>query len=366
MDRLVEIVVRQDDDDGPEDLLAHEPRIERRLGHDGGRQLRALALSTEQDAGTVPPCLREPDLDARRGGLVHERSDVRRRVHRIPYDEVARHLDQPCGERVEDLAVHDHPLHGVAALPGVREASSDAGGCRHVERRVAVNDVRRVPAELERYAAQPRAANDGLAGVTAAGQRVHADPSVVEERGHRLSIPRHDVDGASRRTGLLHDHRDVERRQGRLAGRLHDDRISRSEGRRDLVRHEVERSVERGDGSDEADRLPDGDGQHALVLGRGIGDRHGAEMRLSGGRRSAHRPCGATNLPKRVLPCLAGLPRDGDRVLIGPIGDQIRGATQDRGSFVGGQGRHRRLSAHGGIDGTAHVGFSRDRDAGHH
>ena len=123
-----------------------------------------------------------------------------------------------------------------------------------------------------------------------------------------------------------------DRAERRLAGRLEHHRAAGGDRRRQLVGHEVEREVERGDRPDHADRHAQREAELALAGRRcaSSGTISPASVRASAAAnwnvptaRSASTPCGLDRLGR--------LPGDDRGELLAALGEPHRGAVEDLG-----------------------------------
>ena len=186
---------------------------------------------------------------------------------------------------------------------------------------------------------------DAPADGARAGERDQLDALVLDEDVPDLRRGADDdVQPARGQAGLVLELREEERRQRRLRGGLEDDGAAGGERRRDLVRDEVERKVERRDRADHADRPPQRERELALAGLRGVHRHHlaGELARLDGRHRvRRHRP---RHLDARRLQRLARLGGDLLRRLVGPASERARDAHEDLGALVRGERRlHRPL-----------------------
>ena len=140
------------------------------------------------------------------------------------------------------------------------------------------------------------------ARLVAAGQRDEVDVRAVGERLADASArPEDEVDDAGRDAGLLEQAGQVDRRQRRDLGRLHDRRVPGGERRRDLPADLEERVVPRPDQPADADRLVDDPADGVRVAGVDeAAARPCRRGRRSSGRRGRRRPCPSGS---RASPC---------------------------------------------------------------
>ncbi len=125
---------------------------------------------------------------------------------------------------------------------------------------VVEHDVGALAAHLERDLLEidRRAAQDRPARLEPAGQRHEVDVGAVGQRlPDAFARPEHEIDDTGGNPGLLEQPGQVDRRQRRDLGRLHDRRVPRRKSRRDLPAELEERVVPRPDQPAHADRLVD-------------------------------------------------------------------------------------------------------------
>ena len=145
----------------------------------------------------------------------------------------------------------------------------------------------------------------------------------------------HDLQHAGRQAGLGEQFGEAERRERRGGRRLEHDGVAAGQRRRDLVRHQVEREVERRDGGDHAARLADGPAEAVLAAGVGVHLHQvaGGALGLLGG--PAEGGGAAPRLDARVLERLAALGRDEARDLLGVLLDEVGRALEDLRALPG-------------------------------
>ena len=103
-----------------------------------------------------------------------------------------------------------------------------------------------------------------------------------QRRPGRLAEAWHDVDHAVRKPDALDEFAEEEGREGRLLGRLQDDRAAGRECGAELQRGHDQRRIPRNDGADHADRLPPRVGQRFPVADAARGNRNGVARDLRG------------------------------------------------------------------------------------
>ena len=148
-----------------------------------------------------------------------------------------------------------------------------------VEIGVGEDDVRRLAAELERYAlqvARARRLHDEVADLGRAGKRDLVDVGVRRDRGTGgLTQAGHDVDHAGWNADFGDELPETQRRERRLLGRLQHHRVAARERDAELPRRHQQREVPRDDLADDADGLAAGVAEHPLA-----GDRHRDRLAL--------------------------------------------------------------------------------------
>ncbi len=314
-DHLVIVIGHADDgDDGAEGFLEDEFRLVRHEIDRDRRQQRALAAGIVEHLGALLGGLVDAVLEGPRGLLMHHGAEVGRGVHRVAELDglgLGQHLlDEPVGHAL----LHEDALHRRAALAGIAGGAGDGEFGRLVE--VAVGEIveddqRIIAAEFERGALVAGLARDDLADAHAAGEGDDVDVVV----GHHLvaDVVRpagDDLEHLGRQACLIEN---VGKRDGgerRQFGRLADHAIVGGDRRRHLVRHHVERMVERRDGRDDADRLALGEDLARLALRRQIAGEDLAIIENAELARQRIDVIGAAHLVERVLLRQAELQRD--------------------------------------------------------
>ncbi len=207
-------------------------------------------------------------------------------------------------EPVVDRVLDDGPAAGRADLPRVDEGGGQRVVDGSLEVRVREHDVRALAAELQGdlLDVDRGAAHQGTTGVEAAGERDEVDVGAV---GERLTDPRprteDEVDDSGGHARLLEQAGQVDGRERRHLGRLHDRGVARREGRRDLPAHLQQRVVPRPDEPADADRLVDDAAEHVRVARHRPGGRPPCRRGpRSSGRRARRRPCPSGS---RASPC---------------------------------------------------------------
>jgi len=193
----------------------------------------------------------------------------------------------------------------------------------------------------------------------------HPHPLVLDEHVADLAgRADEDVEPAGRQARFLLELCEEECGERRLARRLEDDGAAGGERRGELVRDEVAGEVEGRDGSDDADRAAQREGDLPLACLRGLhGDDVAGELpRLDRGERV--RRDGARRLDARGADRLAGLRGDRSRHVLVPLPQEAGDPVEDRGALVR---RQRRLEgARCSINGPACVLGTRLRRAPDH
>ena len=191
-----------------------------------------------------------------------------------------------------------------------------------------MDDHAGVPAELERHAllrVEPLQVPTDLRG---AGERDLAVPVVASHAVGDLRGDRQDLIHPLRQVGLGEELRESERADRGGARGLHDDRGADGERGRDLVRHEVQREVERGDAQDRPDREPP-DEAHPGAERRFRIQPHELVVPVADHLRGpAERRDGARRLDRGPLERLAAFLRDQLRVLLDRLAEALRDVVE--------------------------------------
>ena len=262
------------------------------------------------------------------GGLVERVAHLERRDLRHEHGK----------ELVVDRRVHDDALHRDADLAGVGKAAGHHPLHGQVEVGVVLDDGGGVVAQLERDHLHARVPGDLAPHRRAAGEAHHVGALVHDQLvADRRAGADHDLQDAVGEAGLGEQLRQPQRGQWSAGGRLEHDGVAAGQGRRHLVRHEIEREVERRDGGDHAARLADRPAEAVLAarVRVHLDDLAGRALCLFAG--PAERRGAALGLAARVLERLTALGRDEARELLGVVLDEMRGALQDRGAPPGGE-----------------------------
>ena len=115
-----------DEDHRGEDLGAVQGQIVTDARQHGGRDDRAVAGAAGMQRGPLGYRLGDSLLDPDRRGLVDQRPDAGRVVHRIAQAESGRLGGQRLGELIMEVTVDEDALDRVAALAVVREPAGQA------------------------------------------------------------------------------------------------------------------------------------------------------------------------------------------------------------------------------------------------
>ncbi len=295
---------------------------------------RTLAFTAHQHLGSGTARLLDPLGDASRRLLGHEGAHVGGGIQGVTHLQPTHCLHEQLGEVVEHVAVDVDPLHRVAALTVVGEPSTEALARRQVEIGIAMYQVGRVAAQLEENPPHPRRPQHRLTGFPAAGEGDEAHRRVLHQRLCDLRPARDHVDEAGGQTGLVEDLRQPQRGEAGGRGRFDDHGVAGSHPRTQLVRHQIERGVERGDGGYHPDRLAHAVGEEALPIGGGIRRVELPAQGLGRSRRRPQRPGHPAGLTEGVLDDLARRPRDDLRQFRDGLLCQVGGAAEDCGAFV--------------------------------
>ena len=224
--------------------------------------------SARPPARTVPPSATASSTQrwvrARLPGVDH-RADVGRRVERVADLQRLDALEELGHERVPDRLVDEHPLDADADLARRRRRRRPAMRLTAQSRSAVWSTM--TPAlppsssttfflPARSFIRQPTL---GLPVKVSSLKRSSATIRSPSSRviGRMLTIPA-GTPAASTISAT------VEHRQRVLGRRLEDDRVAAGDGRRELVRGQVEREVERADGRDRADREAPGDADPVL------------------------------------------------------------------------------------------------------
>ncbi len=174
---------------------------------------------------------------------------------------------QGFGELVGDRGVHQDPLGADAALAGMAEPGHLDLRRRNLPVAVRFDDARGVVAQFQPHPLARCPSTDAPAHVGRTGEGDQGDVGVVDDGiAHRGAASGDDLQIAGRQTALVDEHPGQgEAAEGCLAGRLEHHGAPGGDRRADLVHHQVEGEVERGDGADNADGNPQGEAELALT-----------------------------------------------------------------------------------------------------
>src|SRR5829696_5116962 len=259
-DRLLLIAERDHGRHRPEDLLARRPVVvvdraeHRRREPESGAVRRAAAYGH-----------RRAVRHERRHGLPlvlrYQRTHLRGLVERVPHPDGLDGLLEHLHEAVECRALDEDAGARAAVLAGVAEHGARRGGRRLLEVGVRVDHVRRLAAQLERYALDRPggAGRDAAPDLGRAGKRdlrhvlVLHEPLPADRAG-----PGDHVHYSVGDAGLERDPLELDRGEWRELRRLEHDRVAGGERGRHLPGRDREREVPGRDKPDHAERLPEG------------------------------------------------------------------------------------------------------------
>ena len=278
-----------------------------------------------------------------------ERADVRVVRRRIADHECFDAREEALEERVVRGSLDVDPLDRDAALTRERERVRGEARRDVVEIRIGGDDHRRGVPELEVDALAGGSLAKLPADAGGARERDQRDALVVDENVTDLGgRPDDDVQPSGGQAGLHLELGEKQRGQRRLRRRLQHHGAAGGERRRDLVRHEVEREVERRDRPDDPDRHAQRERDLAGACRRRVhrNDVAGELARLDRGHREGGH--GARRLDSGSLHRLPGLGGDRPSDLLAVLVDQTGGAVEDRSTLV----RRKRVGhgSRGGVD----------------
>jgi len=197
------------------------------------------------------------------GGLIDQRSHQRVRLQRVADPHLRVGALEPLEQLVADRAMRDDATSRRAALPGRPHGTEDDGGHDEVEVRLVGHDDRVVAAQLEDRAAEALAHHlrDAIAHLAAAGRRDERQARVVEQgvTDRRATADDHAEQGrigARLGAGLLSDPGAGDRGERSLRGRLPKHRVAADVRDRGVPTPHRHREVERGDHTDDSERMP--------------------------------------------------------------------------------------------------------------
>ena len=268
-----------------------------------------------------------------------------RRIRRIAVRPRPRPRHQALDERVGHALVDQHALDRRAPLSRILVRAGRGERRRFVEIGVLHDDDRIVAAELEHLPLVDRLGRDVLADRDAAGEGDEIDVRIGEHLvGDLARIAGHDRQHLRRQSGLVQQVGQQQRGERRFLGRLQHHPVVGRDRRRDLVRHLVQRMIERRDGGNGAEqRLAQRVHLARLAVRRQVAREHLAvvlQRRIAGEHEHV---AGAADLVDRILLAQPGLGGDqvGDRVRAGP--DQLGGPVHDLRALVARERRAIRL-----------------------
>ena len=231
--------------------------------------------------------LADPRLDAVDVAGRDQRPDGRSLIHGVADDEGLDPGEERLQPRVPRQLVHVHTLYGDAALAGVAEAARGGPLGRRSDIRALVHDDRRVAAEFQDHLLAAGAGLHRPADFGRAGEGQQAIAVVPDEEVAGFAAHRQHAERARRQPCLVHQVSQRQRRQGRAARRLEHDGVPCRQGRRELVRDQVQREVERGDRGNRTERHAARQGEAAFAV------------RLRGPWARPRRRRGAAGLPRQ-------------------------------------------------------------------
>ncbi len=243
----------------------------------------------------------------------------------------------------------EHALDADADLAGVGEGADEDALDGPVEVRRAVDDDGSVAAQLQDDVLLARAGLHPPADGRAAGERQQLEAVVGDHPVAELAAHGQDAHRARRQASLGHDLGHRQHRERVLGRRLEDDRAAGGDGRRELVRGQVEREVEGADGGHRSDREAPRDAQ-ATARGRHQVERDrlpGHPLGFLGAEAEGQH--GAIDLDQRVADRLAGLEGDGPPELLASGPDARADLAQDPTTLVCRQVPGLLERGHGGV-----------------
>src|SRR5215213_4420343 len=223
----------------PEDLLRRHPRVVRRLQ----KQCRLVEVPLLRDPVALGPPRAVLHLGPRFHGaldLLLDKLPPTGGVERPEHNSLGGAWSHPQaadlrGQLLDELVGHaledEDPLHREARLPGVEEPAHARGARRPIEVRVVADDHGVRAPKLERRALEvaSRERHELLADRRGAGKGYLSHQGMLRERLARARPrPRHDVEHATWKAGLVHDLRDPQGGQRSGIRRLRDDDIPRN------------------------------------------------------------------------------------------------------------------------------------------
>ena len=178
-------------------------------------------------------------------------------------------------ESIEKRAIHplvnDDAARRRAALAGRPEATPQAAFDGEVEIRIVHHHDDVLAAHLQVNLLERRRSFFGHRAPDVGRSGERDDPHVVVDEHRAANIAtatRHQVDDASRETGLFENPDEVQRRKRRQRGRLENDRVAAHQRRDDLPRWNRHRKIPRCDDRAHAQGLPHGHRELVSQFGR--------------------------------------------------------------------------------------------------
>ena len=164
---------------------------------------------------------------------------------------------------------------------------------------------------------------------------IERDVGMFDDRiADGAAAARHDVELSGGEPALVEqDPRERDGGERRLAGRLQHDGASGRDGRRELVRNEVEREVERADRADHSVGHAQRERELALSGGARVHGHDVAGERARRDRRERKRRHRALRFDACGLDRLGRLGRDDSREVLGTFREQLRGPVEDLGAL---------------------------------
>ncbi len=260
-------------------------------------------------------------------------------------------VGDPLGHVGERRRLDEDPLHGDARLPRlVVPERRDALGGPVPPGVVRGHQHRAVAAQFERHVLARHLPQDLGPHRSRAGERHHREPRVVDQLRGPVVGHRQHRDHRGRQVGLGEQRAQVQRRQRRRGRRLDHDGAARGDGGADLVRHEVQREVERRDAQHGAAREAAHHRQAALggLVGVEPLERPREPPGLLGGPAEGRDR--ALHLDPRPGDRLPGLGGDELGARLGLLVEAAADVFERLGADVRGQGRGLGRDARGGRD----------------
>ena len=219
-----------------------------------GSTTEPLAAAAAEQAGAGANRFFDPVDGADGVALADERTDVGGFIQRIANFQFLHAFDKKIGELAVDRVLDQNALHGNAGLTGIGEASGNAAFGGIVEVGVAVHDDGGIAAQFEHDFLFSGAALDVPTDGHAAGEADELDAVVGDQQTGVFVGERQHVEAAIGPARLLHAFGQKQRAERRLRRRLQHHGASGGDGRRDFVRDQVQRKIERRDPGDRSER----------------------------------------------------------------------------------------------------------------